>query len=80
MTNTCRPFMRLDECNLKNKYRRILLIVFGGDPNDQYLPIAFGFVEMKSKYLWSWFITLIITHIGEHRWWLIYFKAREENI
>jgi len=71
INNACRPFIGLDGCHLKNQYGGILLIVVGIDPNDQYLPLAFGVVETESKDSWSWFMTLLMQDIGEKRWCFI---------
>lgn len=71
INNACRPFIGLDGCHLKNQYGGILLIVVGKDPNDQYLPLAFGVVETESKDSWSWFMTLLMQDIGEKRWCFI---------
>ena len=40
-----RPFIGVDGCHLKTKYRGQLLIVVGTDSNDQYFPLAFAVVE-----------------------------------
>ncbi|XP_058767567.1 uncharacterized protein LOC131641278 [Vicia villosa] len=63
----CRPFIGLDGCHQKHKYGGILLIAVGRDPNDQYLPLAFGVVETESKDTWSWFMELLLQDIGEKR-------------
>ncbi|XP_058756260.1 uncharacterized protein LOC131629496 [Vicia villosa] len=68
VTQSCRPFIGLDGCHLKNKYGGILLVAVGRDPNDQYLPLAFGVVETESKETWSWFMKLLIEDIGDKRW------------
>lgn len=49
----CRQFIGLNGCYLKNKYGGMSLIVVGRDHNDQYLPIAFGVVENKTKDSWN---------------------------
>ncbi|XP_058784220.1 uncharacterized protein LOC131658989 [Vicia villosa] len=53
LTKACRPFIDLDGCHLNHKYAGILVIAVGRDPNDQYLPIAFGGVESETKDSWS---------------------------
>ncbi|XP_058776094.1 uncharacterized protein LOC131650398 [Vicia villosa] len=72
----CRPFIGLDECHLKHKYGGILLIAVGRDPNDQYLPLAFGVVETESKDTWSWFMELLLQDIGEKRWCFISYQQK----
>ncbi|XP_058741808.1 uncharacterized protein LOC131614203 [Vicia villosa] len=47
--NGCRPFIGVDGCHLKTKYGGQLLIAVGRDPNDQYIPLAFGVVETETK-------------------------------
>lgn len=64
-TQTCRPFIGLDRCHIKNKYGGILLIIVGKDPIDQYFPIYFGVVENETKDSWSWFIKLLLEDIGD---------------
>ena len=69
--NSCRPFIGLDGCHLKNKYGGQLLIAVGRDPNDQYLPLAFAVVESETKDTWSWFMKLLLEDIGDQRWCFI---------
>ncbi|WVY90703.1 hypothetical protein V8G54_036217 [Vigna mungo] len=49
---SCRPIIGLDGCFLKGKY--------GGDGNEQMLPIAYAIVEVENKDLWTWFLELLI--------------------
>jgi hypothetical protein len=71
LKNACRPFIGLDGYHIKHKYGGILLIAVGRDPNDQYLPLAFGVVETESKDTWSWFMQLLLEDIGKQRWCFI---------
>lgn len=61
----CRPFVGVDDCHLKAKYGRQLLIVVGRDPNDQYFPLAFVIVETEIKESWRRFIHLLMEDIGQ---------------
>jgi len=56
----CRPFIRLDGCQLKSKYDGQLLVVVGKEANDQYFPLAFVVVENEGKDPWRWFLTVTI--------------------
>jgi len=67
----CRPIVGLDECHLKNKYGRQVLIIIDRDPNNKYLHIAFVVVENETKDSWKWFLELLINDIGDieaNRW------------
>ncbi|XP_047157080.1 uncharacterized protein LOC124827934 [Vigna umbellata] len=59
-TPACRPFIGLDECFLKRKYKGELLTTIGRDPNDQMLPLAYAIMEVKNKDNWTWFLELLI--------------------
>jgi len=50
---SCRPFIGLDGCFLKHKYRGELLTAVGRDANDQMLPIACVVVEVENKETWT---------------------------
>ncbi|XP_058776719.1 uncharacterized protein LOC131651056 [Vicia villosa] len=63
--NSCKPFIGVDGCHLKTKYEGQLLIVIGRNPNDQYLPLAFGVVETETKDSWRWFIQLLMEDVGK---------------
>ncbi|XP_017410575.1 uncharacterized protein LOC108322825 [Vigna angularis] len=61
---SCRPFIGLDGCFLKGKYKGELLTVVGRDPNEQMLPLAYAIVEVENKETWSWFLELLIEDLG----------------
>ncbi|WVY95463.1 hypothetical protein V8G54_034551 [Vigna mungo] len=42
---SCRPFIGLDGCFLKRKYKGDLLTTVAKDPNEQMLPLAYAIVE-----------------------------------
>ncbi|KAI5417648.1 hypothetical protein KIW84_042312 [Lathyrus oleraceus] len=69
-TTSCRPFIGVDGCHLKTKYEGTLLIVVGGDPNDQYYPLDFGVCETESKESCRWFLTLLLEDVGQHKIWI----------
>ncbi|XP_022632844.1 uncharacterized protein LOC106752445 [Vigna radiata var. radiata] len=46
---SCRPFIGLDGCFLKGKYKGEILTAVGRDPNKQMLPIAYAIVEKGLK-------------------------------
>jgi hypothetical protein len=50
----CRPFICLDCCHIKTRYKGLL---FGVGPNDCIYPIAFGLVEVECTSSWEWFLT-----------------------
>jgi hypothetical protein len=53
----CRPFICLDGCHIKTRYKGQLLTAVGIDPNDNIFPIAFGLVEVECTSSWEWFLT-----------------------
>jgi hypothetical protein len=53
----CRPFICLDGCHIKTRYKGQLLTAVGIDPNDCIYPIAFGLVEVECTSSWEWFLT-----------------------
>jgi hypothetical protein len=55
----CRPFICLDGCHIKTKYKGVLLTTVGIDPNDYIFPIAFVLVEVECTSAWEWFITTL---------------------
>ena len=70
----CRPLIDVNVCHLKSKFGGQLLIGFGKDPNDQYMPIAFAVVEIETKETWGWFLNLLVEDIGDvqtNKWVLI---------
>ena len=61
---SCYPFIGLDGCFLKHKYRGELLTVVGRDTNDQMVPIACVVVEVENKDKWTLFLELLIDDLG----------------
>ncbi|XP_017419537.1 uncharacterized protein LOC108329701 [Vigna angularis] len=61
---SCRPFIGLDGCFLKGKYKGELLTAIGRDPNDQMLPLTYAIVEVENKDSWTWFLELLIEDRG----------------
>ncbi|WVY90817.1 hypothetical protein V8G54_036331 [Vigna mungo] len=61
---SCRPFVGLDGCFLKGKYKGKLLTVVARDPNEHMLYLAYAIVEVENKETWSWFLELLIEDLG----------------
>ncbi|XP_047168923.1 uncharacterized protein LOC124837561 [Vigna umbellata] len=61
---SCRPFIGLDGCILKGKYKGELLTAICRDPNDQMLPLAYAIMEVQNKDSWTWFLELLIEDLG----------------
>ncbi|XP_017413021.1 uncharacterized protein LOC108324591 [Vigna angularis] len=62
---SCRPFICLDGCFLKRKYKGELLTAIGRDPNEQMLPLTYAIVEVENKETWTWFLELLIEDLGD---------------
>lgn len=60
-----RSFLRIDGCNLKERFRRLLLSVVSIDANSEMFPMAFVVVEQENKQSWSWFFTYLKKFVGE---------------
>ncbi|KAK8544859.1 hypothetical protein V6N13_003419 [Hibiscus sabdariffa] len=59
----CRPFLCLDGCFLKGKFKGEILTAVGRDGNDQIYPIAWAIVEVENRETWSWFLRNIISDL-----------------
>jgi hypothetical protein len=55
----CRPFICVDGCHVKTKFKGQLLTAVGIDPNDCIFPIAMGLVEVECTSSWEWFLTIL---------------------
>ncbi|KAM0888748.1 hypothetical protein ACQ4PT_028162 [Festuca glaucescens] len=55
----CRPFICVDGCHVKTKFKGQLLTAVGIDPNDCIFPIAMGLVEVECTSSWEWFLTTL---------------------
>jgi hypothetical protein len=53
----CRPFICLDGCHIKTKYKGVLLTTIGIYPDDCIFPVAFGLAEVECTSSWEWFLT-----------------------
>jgi hypothetical protein len=51
------PFIGLDGCHTKSRFRMQLLIAVGIDANDRALPLAVTLVPIENEYWWTWFCT-----------------------
>ncbi|KAK1289148.1 hypothetical protein QJS10_CPB18g00660 [Acorus calamus] len=52
----CSPFVGLDGCHLKNKYKGIMLSATALDANSGLFPLAFAVVKSESGETWTWFL------------------------
>ena len=55
----CRPFICVDGCHVKTKFKGQLLTAVGIDPNDCIYPISMGLVEVECTSSWEWFLTTL---------------------
>ncbi|KAM0899920.1 hypothetical protein ACQ4PT_020989 [Festuca glaucescens] len=51
-----RPFICIDGCHIKTRYKGVLLTAVGIDPNDCIYPVAFGLCEVECTSSWEWFL------------------------
>jgi transposase-like protein len=54
-----RPLVLVDGTFLTSKYRDVLTIVIGVDPNNQLVPLAFALAEGENDDNWCWFLKLV---------------------
>lgn len=67
--NGCRPFIGVDNCHFKGKYKGILLSAVSVDTNSRVFPLAYA--VMKIENFWIWFFRYLKQCIGEgapHFW------------
>ena len=55
----CRPLVLVDGTFLIGKYRGVLMIVVGVDPDNQLVPLAFALAEGENDNSWCWFLKLV---------------------
>jgi hypothetical protein len=60
----CRPFLCVDGCHIKTKYKGVLLTAVGIDPNDCIFPVAFGLAEVECTSAWEWFLRNLKEDLG----------------
>lgn len=53
------PFIGVDGCHLKGKYRVVLLSTIAFDGNNDIFPIAYVVVESEGNDCWCWFLRLL---------------------
>lgn len=53
LNNGCRPYIRLDGCNLKSKYGGVLLAAVGMDANNGMVPLAVAVCEIENTETWT---------------------------
>ncbi|XP_057746404.1 uncharacterized protein LOC130965659 [Arachis stenosperma] len=59
----CKPLISIDGTHLYGKYGGTLLMAIAQDGNANILPIAFAFVEGKTKEAWSFFLSYLREHV-----------------
>ncbi|XP_038989086.1 uncharacterized protein LOC113462730 [Phoenix dactylifera] len=52
----CRPFIGLDGCHLKRKFRGVMMAATSLDGNNGLFPVAFGIAESENSDSWIWFL------------------------
>jgi transposase-like protein len=55
----CCPLVLVDGTFLTRKYRGVLMIAIGVDPNNQLVPLAFTLAEGENDDSWCWFMSLV---------------------
>jgi hypothetical protein len=55
----CRPFICLDGCHIKTRYKGVLLTAVGIDANDCIYPVAYAVCEVECTSSWEWFLTTL---------------------
>ena len=53
---SCRPFIALDGCHTKARFRMTLLVACTLDGNNEILPLAWGVVPIEDSENWIWFL------------------------
>jgi hypothetical protein len=53
----CRPFICIDSCHIKTRYKGVLLTAVGIDANDCIFLIEMGVCEVECTSSWEWFLT-----------------------
>jgi hypothetical protein len=54
-----RPLVLVDGTFLTGKYRGVLVIAVGVDPDNQLVPLAFALAEGENDDSWCWFLKLV---------------------
>jgi hypothetical protein len=55
----CRPFICIDGCHIKTRYKGVLLTAVSIDANDCIFPIGMGVCEVECTSAWEWFLTTL---------------------
>ena len=55
----CRPLVLVDGTFLTGKYRGVLMIIVGVDPDNRLVPLAFALAEGENNDSWCWFLKLV---------------------
>ncbi|XP_057745471.1 uncharacterized protein LOC130963364 [Arachis stenosperma] len=59
----CKPLVSIDRTHLCGKYGGTLLLVIAQDGNSNILPIAFALVEGENAESWSFFLSILLSHV-----------------
>ncbi|XP_035829935.1 uncharacterized protein LOC110944388 [Helianthus annuus] len=60
----CRPYISLDACHLKGKFKRVLVAANSVNGNNSIFSVAYGVPESENKNSWIWFLELLKKVIG----------------
>ncbi|XP_039135693.1 uncharacterized protein LOC120273109 [Dioscorea cayenensis subsp. rotundata] len=60
----CRPFLGLDGCHLKGKYKGVMAAASAIDKCNQLFPLAYGILELENIESWTWFLNGLYEAIG----------------
>ncbi|XP_047268205.1 uncharacterized protein LOC124898617 [Capsicum annuum] len=63
-SRSCRKFIGVDGCFLKEVCRGQLLVAVGKDGNNYTFPLAWAVVAKENKNIWRWFISLLQDDLG----------------
>ncbi|XP_020108011.1 uncharacterized protein LOC109723913 isoform X2 [Ananas comosus] len=60
----CRPYLALDGCHLKGKYKGVLAAATAIDGNKWLFPVAYAVIESENIDSWEWFLRNLQLGIG----------------
>ncbi|CAI9293844.1 unnamed protein product [Lactuca saligna] len=62
--SSCRPYIVIDACHLKEKFNGVLAAATSIDDNHGMFPVAYGVLESENKNSWTWFLKSLEKAIG----------------
>ncbi|KAH9658366.1 SWIM-type domain-containing protein [Citrus sinensis] len=65
--NGCRPFIGIDGCHLKGKYRGVLLAAIATNANKGIVPLAICVCKIKNTETWTWFLEHLHNYLDDGR-------------